>query len=71
MMLVIKNNVRRSALEFEGVANEIDVIFESYTELHAVYTQSFESIFNEFNGAINNTERKLLENKKTSISQRE
>lgn len=66
-MLVMKSNVRRSALEFERAANEIDAIFESYTELHDVYTQSFESISNELNGVISNTERKLLENKKQAF----
>ena len=52
---MVAYNVRRSALESEGAANEIDAIFEGYTELHDVYTQSFESISNELNGAINNT----------------
>ena len=64
---MVAYNVRRSALESEGAANEIDAIFEGYTELHDVYTQSFESISNELNGAINNTERKLLENKKQAF----
>ena len=54
-------------MEFEQAANEIDAIFESYTELHNVYTQSFESISKELGGVVNNTEKTLLENKKQAF----
>ena len=66
IILSMKNNNRRLAVEFEQAANEIDAIFESYTELHNVYTQSFESISKELGGVVNNTEKTLLENKKGS-----
>ena len=63
----MRDGNKRAVVEFEQAANEIDTIFESYTELHDVYTQSFKSISSELGGAISNTGKVLLKNKEQAF----